>query len=75
MLSFITFEDSIEQVEILFDEEGVDELISYLNYVKNSKDHLHLNIDTELDPAEITGERVGKSFYAKYVRIESLKNH
>lgn len=48
MLSFITYRDAIEQVEIIADEQGIDELISYLNYIKVNKDHMHLTIGSEL---------------------------
>lgn len=72
MLSFITYKDAIEQVEIVADAEGIDQLIDCLEFVKKSKDHVHLNIDSELDPFEMTENRIGLTFYAKHVRIELL---
>lgn len=73
MLSFVTYKDAIQQVEIIADETGIDELIQYLQFVKKSKDHMHLIIDSELDPIEIKGDRINKTHYAKHVRIEYLK--
>lgn len=70
MLSFITFVDSLEQVEIVVDEEGAKDLIQYLEYVVKNKNHMHLVIDTELDPYPIGDDRIGKTLNAKHVRVE-----
>ena len=69
MLSFITYKNVIEQLEIIVDEQGVDDLIDYLKYVKDKKDHMHLIIDTELDKYPIPKEKEGSIFYAKKVTI------
>ena len=70
MLSFITYKDAPEQVEIVGDEEGLSQLISYLEEIRSGRDHMHLVIDTELSPYPITGTRRGKTMYAKHVRLE-----
>lgn len=70
MLSFITFTDAPEQIEIYADENGIEELINYLKLVNRDRDHMHLFIDNELDPIEFTEDRQGKSLYAKHVRIQ-----
>lgn len=73
MLSFITYKDAIEQVEIVADAKGIDQLIDYLKFVKESQDHMHLNIDAEIEPYPIPPERSDKTIYAKHVRIEFEK--
>jgi len=70
MLSFITYKDAHEQLEIIADEQGINELIEYLEYVKKSEDHMHLIEGNELDIYKIEGKRKGKTLSAKHVRIE-----
>ena len=70
MLSFITYKDAPEQLEIVADSKGVNELVDYLLSIKKGKDHMHLSIGTELDEYPITGPRVGKTISAKHVRLE-----
>lgn len=72
MLSFITFKDAPEQLEIIADEIGLQDLIDYLESIKKSKDHMHLTIQSEIDPYKIEGKRNGLTFYAKHVRLEFL---
>jgi hypothetical protein len=69
MLSFITYKIATEQLEIIADEKGIDDLIKYLNYVKENKDHVHLVIDTELDTYAIPKERERIVSFAKKVTI------
>jgi len=47
----MTFEidSSKEGIEVYLDSNGVDELIRYLNYIKNNQDHYHLVAGNELD--------------------------
>jgi hypothetical protein len=47
----ITFEidSSKEGVEVYLDANGVNELIRYLNFIKNNQDHYHLIVGNELD--------------------------
>lgn len=70
MLSFITFKDAPEQLEIIADEQGINELIEYLEFVKKSKDHMHLIEGNELDKYQVEGQRRNKTLSAKHVRIE-----
>jgi hypothetical protein len=70
MLTFVLFKDAPEQVEILLDSKGADELIQYLTFVRDGKDHMHLNIDSEIDPLVLPGVRSAEVFHAKHVRIE-----
>lgn len=70
MLSFITFRDAPEQLEIVADDQGIQELIQYLEGIKKNKDHMHLIIDSEINPFPISGKREGKTLFAKHVRLE-----
>ncbi len=70
MLSFITFKDAPEQLEIVADSKGIEELIGYLNDINNCKDHIHLILGNELEEVAICEERKGKTLIAKHVRIE-----
>ena len=45
-------------------------MINYLKYVLKSKDHIHLNIDTELDYADIAEKQ--KDYY-KSVKMVTIR--
>jgi len=49
------FEPGNQGIEILFDSEGVDELINYLISIRDQKDSMHLLVGNELndDPSEM----------------------
>lgn len=74
MLSFITFKDAPEQLEIVADDHGIKNLIEYLEGIKKGKDHMHLVIDNEINPFPISKNRKGKTLFAKHVRLEYLKS-
>lgn len=67
MLSFIIYKDSA-QVEIVADSDGIDELISYLQEVKNDKDHMHLIEGNELYDYPLHPER--KSFLSCASKVD-----
>lgn len=48
MIAF-ELDSSKEGIEIFLDENGVEELINYLSYIKKNNDHYHLLVDNELD--------------------------
>jgi hypothetical protein len=48
MISF-EMDESKEGVEIYLDENGIIELISYLNYIRNDHEHMHLVVGNELN--------------------------
>lgn len=70
MISFISYKGIPEQIEIVLDNQGVEELISYLEEIKKSKDHFHLTIDTEINNYPIAKKMQGKAFNVKSVRLE-----
>jgi len=69
MLSFITFRNLPEQLEIVADDQGLDDMIFYLQSVKKSKDHMHLTIDTEINAYPLPKNRK-KVQFARSVKIE-----
>ena len=70
MLSFITYKNIPEQIEIVGDSQGIQELIDYLEPVKNSKDHMHLIIDSEINYFPIAEKMKGVTTYAKQVLLQ-----
>ncbi len=70
MLSFLTFVDFPEEVEIIADEEGIDLLIDYLEEIKKTKDHVHLIDGAETDLYPIEKYRITKVFSTKHVRLQ-----
>ena len=70
MLSFIAFAKAPEQIEIVADAAGIDELISYLEGIKRDKDHMHLLIGNELDTYPIPVERQAQAYSLKSVRLQ-----
>jgi hypothetical protein len=69
MLSFLTYKDATEQLEIIVDNKGIDDLIKYLKFIKEKNDHIHLLIDTELDNYSIPKGRENIVSCAKKVTI------
>ena len=70
MLSFITYSSSTDQIEIVADKQGIDDLILYLEGIKKDKDHMHLIIDTEINDYPISEERKEKIIIVKHVRLQ-----
>jgi len=70
MISVITYKNIPEQIEIVADEQGIDELIDYLESVKKSKDHMHLIIDCEIDEYPIAEKMKDVTTYAKSMKLE-----
>lgn len=73
MLSFITYKQVPEQLEILFDEKGIEDMILYLQSLKKMKDHIHLSVGNELDNYEVLPERNSIVCSVKYVRLEYIE--
>lgn len=69
MLSFITYKNAPE-VEIVADDQGIDDLILYLQSIKRGKDHMHLIMDSEINDYPIPAERGNIVVNIKQVRIE-----
>ncbi len=68
MLSFIGFEIAKESIEIVADEQGIDDLIQYLQGIKAAKDHMHLIFTSEIVSYPI--EDSGSSIIIKNVRLQ-----
>ncbi len=43
-----------EGVEIIFDSNGIDEFISYLQSIKKENDHMHLLVGNELSEEKVS---------------------
>jgi len=69
MLSFIGYTDAKEQIEIVADEQGIDDLILYLQGIKQGKDHMHLIIDSEIETYPVSNSKTGVTVI-KHVRLE-----
>jgi hypothetical protein len=72
MLSFITYKQVPEQIEVLFDEKGIEDLILYLQSLRQSQDHMHLVVGNELDNYEVLPERDNIVCSVKHVRLEYI---
>jgi hypothetical protein len=70
MLTFISNPSAPEHIEIVADEQGIDDLILYLNSIRRNKDHMHLIIGTELDNYPIISENSQLFHVIKSVRLE-----
>ena len=70
MISFITYKEAPEQVEIVADNQGIDDLILYLQGIKKGKDHMHLINGSEIIDYPIPDERKKIVFNVKHVRLE-----
>jgi hypothetical protein len=73
MLAFINFKEAPEQLEIEVDNDGINDLIQYLQFVEKSRDHIHLTIDTELSKSQIPEERQSFVSIVKAVTIRFIK--
>jgi|GEM_PF-3380404 len=70
LLNFEISKES-DSIEVFLDEEGIDNLMSYLNYVKSSKDHIHLLAH---EKGEITKKDFGHDKkIIEYVTLHYLK--
>ena len=70
MLSIIGFAAAPEQIEIVADAAGIDDLISYLEGIKRDKDHMHLLVGNELGAYPIPLERQAQVYSLKSVRLQ-----
>lgn len=70
MLSFVTYGQDPYNLEVLFDDQGIDDLISYLTNLKKDRDHTHLIVGNELDDYPLPEDRKEIVFIAKHVRLE-----
>ena len=48
MIAIQGFKKSKDSIFLVFDTEGIDEMIEYLNFIKNNDSSMHLNEGNEL---------------------------
>lgn len=70
MLSFVTYGQDPYNLEVLVDDQGIDDLISYLTNLKKDRDHMHLIMGNELNDYPLPEDRKEIVFTAKHVRLE-----
>lgn len=70
MLSCITYKEAPEEIEVIADDQGIEDLILYLEGIKKGKDHMHLIFDSEINNYPIPSERKKLVNVVKHVRLE-----
>jgi len=70
MISVITYKNAPEEIEIIADDRGVDDLMLYLKGIKEDKDHMHLVIDSEIDKYPIPQERKDQITIIEHIRLQ-----
>jgi hypothetical protein len=55
----------IDNITIFFDNEGIEEMISYLSFIKNKDESFHLSIGNELTESPFDTE----TFVVPHVKI------
>jgi hypothetical protein len=69
MIKFET-DSNGEGVEIIFDSDGIDEFISYLQSIKKEHDHMHLLVGTELSEEKLNDK---ENIDVKHVKINCIR--
>jgi hypothetical protein len=62
----------IDSVIFFFDEKGIEEMISYLNDIKNNNTSFHLTSDNELDEIPFD-EEIFIVPHSKIVNVDKLE--
>jgi hypothetical protein len=70
MIKFET-DSSGEGVEIIFDSNGIDEFISYLQDIKREYNHMHLIVGNELSEEKVNDK---ENIDVKHVKIKCITN-
>jgi hypothetical protein len=70
MIKFET-DSNGEGVEIVFDSNGIDEFISYLQSIKKENDHMHLLVGNELSEEKVNDK---ENIDVKHVKIKCITN-
>jgi hypothetical protein len=68
MIKFET-DSNGEGVEIIFDSDGIDEFISYLQSIKKEHDHMHLLVGNELSEEKVSDK---ENIDVKHVKIKCI---
>jgi len=59
-----------EEVEIVADNQGIDDLIFYLQGIKSGRDHMHLSIDSEINSYPVPNQHKEKIVIVRQVLLE-----
>ena len=68
MIKFET-DSNGEGVEIIFDSDGIDEFISYLQSIKKELDYMHLLVGNELSQEKVNDK---ENIDVKHVKIKCI---
>jgi hypothetical protein len=69
MIAFQGFKKSNDSIFIVLDNEGIDELINYLNFIKDVDSSIHLNEGNEL----VVDDNIEDDmFYIPHVKLINL---
>ena len=69
MISFQGFKDTKDSIFLVLDNEGIDELIDYLNFIKNQDSSMHLNEGNELVSTDEIDEDM---YFIPHVKLINL---
>jgi hypothetical protein len=70
MIKFET-DSNGEGVEIIFDSDGIDEFISYLQSIRSANDSMHLLAGNELSQEKVNDK---ENIDVKHVKIKCITN-
>ncbi len=70
MIAFQGFKDSKDSIFLVLDNEGIDELIDYLNFIKNVDSSMHLNEGNELVSNDDIDDDM---YYIPHVKLINLE--
>jgi hypothetical protein len=75
MITIQAFKDYTHSIYIVFDKEGIDEMISYLNLIRDNDTSMHLNEGNELGGhVEVTPSEGGEMYIVPHLKIINIDN-
>lgn len=72
MFSIIIDKEVPEDIDILLDDSGIEELINYLKFIQKEKDHMHLVVGNELDVYPIVEKIKEEVINVKHARLQYM---
>ena len=74
MITIQGYKRSNKSIMMIFDSEGIEEFISYLNFIKNSDSSMHLNMDSELCKNEYIDDDMYIIPHLKIINMEKVSS-
>lgn len=72
MITIQAFKESKDSIFIIFDKEGIDEMIGYLKLIRDNDTSMHLNTGNELIEADDIEEDMCNVPHLKIINIDNL---